>query len=104
LFIAGDEASNPVPVIVTGVPVVATVGEKPVIVGGAEVSGAKVWVLRAQPEGEETEMLPVPPAGTVTVSWVTVAAVTVATTPPVQLAEPPKRTVFWEGVAEYPEP
>jgi hypothetical protein len=102
LLSLGEEASKPVPEIVTVEPEAATVGVKPVIVGGVEVSRAKDWVLVAAPFEVETysALFTVPEDGTVTASWVVVAADTVARVPP----EPANLTVFWLGVELKPEP
>ena len=88
-----------VPFTVTAVPGVPMVGAKPEIVGvpfvPATVNGV---ALVDEPPGAVTLIVPVvAPAGTVTVSWVVVAALTVASVPL-------KRTVFCAGVALNPMP
>jgi hypothetical protein len=91
--------SNPVPVMVTGVPGIPLVGLKFVIVGApVPLVTVKGDELVAIPEGAVTVTAPVvAPLGTVTVSWVALADVTVA-------AVPLNVTVFWLVVAPKPVP
>jgi spore coat protein U-like protein len=73
----------------------ATAGETPLMVGACGVATSVKGVeLDALPFGDVTVTLPVAaPAGTITVSCVVVAAVTVPVDPPVNV------TVSWLGVA-----
>src|SRR4029453_13525550 len=91
--------SKLVPAMATAVPGTATVGVKLVIVGAPLVAVLVKWVLLvALPPGLVTAIGPVvAAAGTVTVSWVGVAAVTVALVPL-------NWTVFEAGVALNPVP
>src|SRR6266508_2079979 len=92
-------ASKFVPFTVTAVPGVPTAGVKPEIVGVPLVPVIVNDVaLVDDPPGAVTLIVPlVAPAGTLTVSSVAVAALTVARVPL-------KRTVFWAGVALNPMP
>jgi hypothetical protein len=71
-----------VPVIVTVVPTGPVVGEKEVIIGGAEAVTVKLWELVAVPSGVVTPIGPVAaPEGTAVVVLVFEFAVNVADTP-----------------------
>jgi hypothetical protein len=91
--------SKLVPVMVTAVPTVPTVGVKLVIVGASvEPITIKAAALVAEPAGVVTPIGPVLAAdGTLVMIWVGVAEVTVA-------GVPLKLTVFWPGVGENPIP
>jgi hypothetical protein len=90
---------NPVPVTVIAAPAATMLGEKLVIAGAAAFAAAVKFVADvALPFGLVTAMTPVvAPPGTVTVSLLTVAAVTVP-------AAPLNVTVLLAGVALKPVP
>jgi hypothetical protein len=109
LTVAGDRlslttslivlGSNPVPVIVTAAPDSPLLGLKLVMIGPPDplvtVNGLPLVAL---PPGEVTVTVPeMAAAGTVTISWVAVAPVTVA-------AVPLKETAFWAGLVLNPVP
>jgi hypothetical protein len=88
-----------VPLTVSDVPAWAMLGLKPETVGAPPPDATVTLTsLVSEPADVVTAIVPVvAPPGTVTVSWVLVAAETVA---PVPL----KVTVFWLGVVENPVP
>ena len=87
-----------VPVTVSGVPAVASVGVKPVTVGAAVAPTVNDVLLVADPAVTSTAMGPVvAPAGTTATSCVDVAELTCAETPL-------NRTVFSDGTALNPVP